>query len=96
MRPLSHLEIESGEEDEMQLVAVGCVAQRVAAHLALHCLLAQFSVQEQVLRRIVKRLQGGLLCKVLYHSTLGSRVIKTKTRDHQPSEQDEIAALLSV
>ena len=45
----------------------------------------QFSIQEQLLRRNVKRFRGGLVSKArrpLYHSTLGSRVMmkKKKTR----------------
>ena len=38
----------------------------------------QFSIQDQLLRKIVKRLREGLVLKahrLLYHSTLGSRVI---------------------
>ena len=41
----------------------------------------QFSIEEQVLRRIVKRFRGGLVFKAhrfLYNSTLGSRVIKKR------------------
>ena len=40
-----------------------------------------FSIEEQLLRRIVKRFRGGLVFKAhirLHHSTLGSRVIKKK------------------
>ena len=40
-------------------------------------------VEEQLLHRNVKRFQGGLESKahrLLYHSTLGSRVIKKKRR----------------
>ena len=39
----------------------------------------QFSIEEQLLRRNVKRFRGGLVLEahlLLYHSTLGSRVIK--------------------
>ena len=39
---------------------------------------SKFSTQEQSLRRILKRFRGGLVFKahrLLYHSTLGSRVI---------------------
>ena len=39
----------------------------------------KFTISGQVLRRIVKRFRGGLVFKarrLLYHSTLGSRVIK--------------------
>jgi hypothetical protein len=39
------------------------------------------SIQEQLLRRIVKRFRGGLVFKahrLLFHSTLGPRVIKKK------------------
>ena len=42
-----------------------------------------FSVSEQLLRRIVKRFRGALVSKaheLLYHSTLGSRVIKKKKK----------------
>ena len=41
----------------------------------------QFSISEQLLRRIVKQSRGGLVFKahrLLYHSTLGSRAIKKK------------------
>ena len=41
----------------------------------------QFSNYEQVLRRVVLRFRGGLVFqaqRMLYHSTLGSRVIKKK------------------
>jgi hypothetical protein len=40
-----------------------------------------FSIQEQLLRRILKRFRGGLVYKALslsYHSTSGSTVIKKK------------------
>ena len=40
-------------------------------------------IQEQLLRRIVKRFRGGLVFKaqrILYHSTLGSRVTKKKKK----------------
>jgi len=43
-------------------------------------------IQEQLLRRNVKRFQGGLVFKthrLLYHSTLGSRVITKKRRRHR-------------
>jgi hypothetical protein len=39
----------------------------------------KFSIQEQLLRRNVKRSRGGLVFRthrLVYHSTLGSRVIK--------------------
>jgi hypothetical protein len=42
-----------------------------------------FSIQEQQLRRNVKRFWRGLVFKahrLLYHSTLGSRVIKKKKK----------------
>jgi hypothetical protein len=41
----------------------------------------QFSIQEQLLRRNVKRFRGGLVCKahrLVYLSTLGLRGIKKK------------------
>jgi len=41
----------------------------------------QFSIQVQLLRRKVKRFRGGLVLKahrLVYRSTLGSRVIKKK------------------
>ena len=44
----------------------------------------QFSIEEQLLRKIVKRLLGGLVFKahrLLCHSILGSRVIKKKKID---------------
>ena len=40
-------------------------------------------IEEQLLRKIVQRLQGGLVCKAhrpLHHSTLGSRVIQEKKK----------------
>jgi hypothetical protein len=43
----------------------------------------QFSIQEQLLRRDVKRFRGGLVFKahrLLSHSTLGSRVIKKEKK----------------
>ena len=43
----------------------------------------QFSIQEKLLRRNVKRFRGGLVFKahrLLYHSTLGSRVTKKKKK----------------
>ena len=43
--------------------------------------LVQFSISERLLRRNVKRFRGGLVFKadrLLYHSTLGLRVIKKK------------------
>ena len=43
----------------------------------------QFSIKEQLLHIIVKRFRGGLVFtarRVLYHSTLGSRVIDTKQK----------------
>ena len=43
----------------------------------------QFSISEQLLSRNVERLRGGLVFKAhrsLYHSTLGSRVIKKKKK----------------
>ena len=43
----------------------------------------QFSIQDQLLRRNVKRFRGGLVFKahrLLYHSTLGLRVIKKKKK----------------
>ena len=42
------------------------------------------SISEQLLRRKVKWFRGGLVCKalrLLYHSTLGSRVIKKKKKN---------------
>ena len=47
----------------------------------------QFSIEEQLLRRCVKRFRGGLVSKAhrpLHHSTLGSRVIKKKKRAWSP------------
>ena len=41
----------------------------------------QFSIQKQLLRNIGKRFRAGLVCKarrLLYNSSLGSRVIKKK------------------
>ena len=43
--------------------------------------------REQLLSRNVKRFPGGLVFRahrLLYHSTLGSRVIKKKRRDATP------------
>jgi len=43
----------------------------------------QFSIKEQLLSRDVKRFRGGLVFKadrLLYHSTLGLRVIKKKKK----------------
>ena len=43
--------------------------------------LATFSIQEQLLRRKVKRFTGGLVFKahrLLHHSTIGLRVTKKK------------------
>ena len=40
-----------------------------------------FSLEERILRKIVKRFRGGLVFqahRLLYHSTLGSRAIKKK------------------
>jgi hypothetical protein len=45
--------------------------------------LVQFSIYEQPLRKIVRRFRGGLVFKahrLLYHLTLGSRVIKKKKK----------------
>jgi len=49
----------------------------------MDAVMSQFSIQEQLLRRNVKRFQGGLVLKahrLVYHSTLGWRVIKKKRR----------------
>ena len=48
---------------------------------------AQFSIYEHPLGRNVKRFRGGLVSKahiLLYHSTLGSRVIKKKKYSGMP------------
>jgi len=44
----------------------------------------QFSISEQLLRINVQRFRGGLVFKahrLLYHSTLGLRVIKKKKKE---------------
>jgi len=51
-----------------------------ARRLRLH---GRFSIQEQLLRRNVKRFRGGLVFKahrLVYHSTLGLSVIKKKIK----------------
>ena len=56
------------------------VALRARAPIsAVHLL--EFSIYEQLPRKIVKRFRGGLVSKahgLLYHSNLGSRAIKNK------------------
>ena len=50
----------------------------------------QFSISEQPLGRNVKRFRGGLVFKahrLLYHSTLGSRVIKKNPRPGPPRQR---------
>ena len=50
----------------------------------------QFSIQEQLVSRNVERFRGGLVCKVhrlLYHSTLGARVMQKKRSTHNPLER---------
>jgi hypothetical protein len=50
-------------------------------HLGCRNLGYGLSILEQLLHRIVKRFRGGLVFeahRLLYHSTLGSRVIKQK------------------
>ena len=47
------------------------------------CRTVPFSIQERLLRSIEKQFQGGLACKarrLLYHSTIGTRVITKKER----------------
>ena len=70
---------------------VGCRRVEVARHRLQRFRVQQAGVQkvgvqeaeEQLLRRIVKRFRGGLVFKthgLLYHSTLGSRVLKKKRK----------------
>ena len=90
MRPLSHLEIESGEEDEMQLVAIGRVAERVAAHLALHCLLAhrEFFIDNLLVRvHLIIVMIGWTGLATDYEDP----PLPAGTRHHQPSERDQIS-----
>ena len=50
-----------------------------------------FSIEEQLLRRNVKWFRGGLVFKahrILYHSTLGFRIIKKKNRPDVGGELD--------
>ena len=58
------------------------VADRDVERVQIHQLPSrEFSIQEQLLRRNVKRFRGGLVFKahrLLYHSTLGLRVIKKR------------------
>ena len=52
--------------------------ERVSSDASMH-LAVQFSIEEQLLSRNVEQIRGGLVFKahgLLYHSTLGSRVIK--------------------
>ena len=52
------------------------------------------SVMNEDEAEYVKRFRGGLVFKAhrpLYHSTLSSRVIKKKKKNHQPSERGQIA-----
>ena len=47
-------------------------------------------IQEQLLRRNVKRSRGGLVFKAhffVYHSTLGLRVIKKKKKEREEGDQ---------
>ena len=52
---------------------------------------AHLSIQEQLLHRIVKRFRAGLVFKArrrVYHSTLGSRVMKKKNDAHLSDTED--------
>ena len=54
------------------------------------CIAVQFSTSEQLLRRNVKRFRGGLVFKahrLVYHSTLGLRIIKKKKRVEDAAER---------
>ena len=56
------------------------------------------SMSEQLLRRIVKRFRGGRVFKarrLVYHSTLGSRVIKKKVVAPRPSSSLLLSSLES-
>ena len=49
------------------------------------------SIEEQLLGRNVKRFRGGLVFKahrILYHSTLGSTVIKKKKKSHTCAQRE--------
>ena len=53
----------------------------------------QFSLDEQLLRRNVERFRGGLVFKahgLLYHSTLGLRVIKKKRSSETTDCEDRL------
>ena len=66
---------------------MGAVLQKAVlqkAPLLRSHLPSKFLIQEQLRRRIVKRFRGGLVCKahrLLFHSTLGSRVIHKIKKD---------------
>ena len=54
---------------------------------------SQFPIQEQLLRRNVKRFRGWLVFKahsLLYRSTLGSRVIQKKQKAHGPHRRPAV------
>jgi len=64
--------------------------EQVVSHS--HRLSQKFSIQEQLLYRNVQRFRGGLVFKahrLLYHSTLGSRVIKKKKKTGPPNHHDD-------
>ena len=81
------------------------VGLRVWAHLRVHgqegvlrelYRSVQFSVYAQLLRRKEKRFRGGLVFqahRLVYHSTLGLRVIKKREEDpFQQASEDQLLA----
>ena len=61
--------------------------RRLAWDEFIGTLKVQFSISEQLHYRIVQRFQGGLVFqadRLVYHSTLGSRVMKKKKRPAPP------------
>ena len=58
-----------------------CVLSQIELLLASVLNLRQFSIEDQILRRNVKRFRDGLVFKEhrrVYHCTLGSRLTKKK------------------
>ena len=61
--------------------------RRLAWDEFIGTLKVQFSISEQLHYRIVQRFQGGLVFqadRLVYHSTLGSRVMKKKKKPPRP------------
>ena len=69
-----------GSQEKVRELSVGVTSSLGSGRV----LSVQLSIQEHLVDRVVNRFQGGLVFqahRLLYHSTLGSRVIKKKKKE---------------